>query len=100
MALQIQVQQSVAFTEWLSGLKDKKARAKIADRIDRLARGNPGNIRVVGSGVIEMKIDFGPGYRVYYVRRGDYIVLLLCGGDKGSQTRDIEKAKSIALNLS
>jgi putative addiction module killer protein len=72
------------------------ARAKIAVRIDRLALGNPGDVKAAGAGVSEMRIDYGPGYRVYFARRGNVVVVLLCGGDKASQTRDIAAAKVLA----
>jgi len=81
------------FTDWLAGLRDIKGRAIIRTRIDRLRLGDPGRHRPVGEGVIELKIDFGPGYRVYYGHIGRTVVLLLCGGDKGSQDRDIKRAK-------
>ncbi|HEV2323400.1 MAG TPA: type II toxin-antitoxin system RelE/ParE family toxin [Terracidiphilus sp.] len=84
------------FADWLSRLRDRQARAKILARIDRLEDGNPGKTRSVGSGVVEMKIDFGPGYRVYYIQRGDELVLLLCGGDKSTQDDDILCAKDLA----
>jgi len=84
------------FIEWLKGLKDRRAVARIAMRIDRFEAGNPGDVRDVGDGVSEMKIDYGPGYRVYYARRGKTIYLLLCGGDKRTQDRDIAHAKRIA----
>lgn len=77
-------------------LRDRQGRAKILARIDRLEDGNPGKTRSVGAGVVEMKIDFGPGYRVYYILRGNVMILLLCGGDKGSQGDDIERAKTLA----
>jgi putative addiction module killer protein len=81
-------------------LRDRQGRAKILARIDRLEAGNPGNTRSVGAGVVEMKIDFGPGYRVYYIERGDAVIILLCGGDKSSQDKDIEWAKILAGQLS
>ena len=84
------------FIEWLKGLKDRRAVARIAMRIDRFESGNPGHVRDVGDGVSEMKIDYGPGYRVYYVRREKTIYLLLCGGDKRTQDKDIAEAKRIA----
>lgn len=80
------------YSDWLDGLKDVKARAIIRVRIDRVRLGNFGKCRSVGEGIYELKIDFGPGYRVYFGREGDKLVILLCGGDKGSQKRDIEKA--------
>lgn len=84
------------FINWIGGLKDRRAAARIAVRIDRFEAGNPGQVREVGEGVSEMKIDYGPGYRVYYIRRGKEVYLLLCGGDKDSQSRDIADAKRIA----
>lgn len=78
--------------DWLSSLKDVRARAKIRARINQIRSGNPGNFRSVGNGVTEMKIDFGPGYRIYYAVVGVRVVLLLCGGDKNTQQNDIEKA--------
>lgn len=84
------------FIDWIRGLKDRRAAARIAVRIDRLADGNPGQVRDVGEGVSELKIDYGPGYRVYYIRRGKEVFLLLCGGDKSTQAKDIAEAKRIA----
>jgi len=81
--------------KWLTELRDQKAIARIQIRIDRLALGNPGDVRPVGSGISEMRIDYGPGYRVYFSQRGSEIVILLCGGDKTTQTSDIEKAKRV-----
>ena len=80
------------FSEWLDGLKDIAARAIIRKRLNRIRIGNFGHTRSVGEGVFELKIDFGPGYRVYYGLDGDTLVVLLCGGDKGSQEIDIRKA--------
>jgi putative addiction module killer protein len=77
-------------------LRDKQGRAKILARIDRLENGNPGKTRNVGAGVVEMKIDFGPGYRVYFAKRGQLLILLLCGGNKSTQTQDIQRAKTLA----
>ncbi|MGA2207411.1 MAG: type II toxin-antitoxin system RelE/ParE family toxin [Terracidiphilus sp.] len=92
----MQVRRTEEFAAWLSGLRDKQGRAKILARIDRLEDGNPGKTRSVGAGVVEMKIDFGPGYRVYYIQRGQLLIVLLCGGDKSTQVNDIKRAKSIA----
>jgi putative addiction module killer protein len=80
----------------LGGLRDNQGRAKILARIDQLEDGNPGKTRSVGAGVVEMKIDFGPGYRVYYIQRGQLLILLLCGGDKSTQANDIKQAKALA----
>ncbi len=88
------VTQTDEFTEWLRGLKDQAAKAKVIVRIKRLAAGNPGDVKYF-DGISEMRIDHGPGYRVYYVRDGDTIHLLLCGGDKSTQKKDIEKAKKL-----
>lgn len=92
----IELRSTSTFTEWLAKLKDVLARARIADRLKRLSAGNPGNSRSVGAGVVELKIDVGPGYRVYYIERGSSVILLLCGGDKSSQEKDLAKAKSLA----
>ena len=83
------------FMKWLTGLRDQKAIARIQIWIDRLALGNPGDVRPVGSGISEMRIDYGPGYRVYFSQRGSEIVILLCGGDKTTQKSDIENAKRV-----
>ena len=87
------------FAEWLSRLRDERAVARIAVRINRLALGNPGDVRPVGEGVSEMRIDYGPGYRVYFVQRGEEFIVVLCGGDKSTQSRDIERSKEIARGL-
>ena len=92
----MQVVRTDEFAEWLINLRDRQGRAKVLSRIDRLEEGNPGVTRSVGSGVFEMKIDFGPGYRVYFIRRGEEIVILLCGGDKSTQQRDIQRARALA----
>lgn len=81
------------FTEWLRNLKDQRGRQKIQARLARVRLGNPGFWNSVGEGLFELKIDFGPGYRIYYGQDGDKIIILLCGGDKGSQNADIKKAK-------
>jgi putative addiction module killer protein len=95
----LEVRKTDAFETWLTRLKDRRGRAKIVARIDRLALGNPGDVAPVGEGVSELRIHFGPGYRVYFVRRGKSVVVLLCGGDKGSQERDIAQAKTLAAEL-
>lgn len=87
------------FDTWLRGLKDLRARARIEVRLDRLALGNAGDAKSVGESVKELRIDYGPGYRVYYLQLGRSIVVLLCGGDKRSQGRDIEAAKALARRL-
>lgn len=80
----------------MRNLKDGRGSARIQVRLDRLANGNPGDARPVGHGISELRIDVGPGYRVYYQHRGDVLIVLLCGGDKSTQTKDIEKAHEIA----
>jgi putative addiction module killer protein len=87
---------SGAFERWLQGLKDLNARSRVIARLDRLALGNPGDVKPVGSGVSELRIDYGPGYRVYFTQRGPIVILLLCGGDKRTQASDIKRAISIA----
>jgi len=95
----IEVRQTRRFKTWFDRLQDLRARARIQVRIDRLSLGHPGDTKPVGSGVSEMRIDFGPGYRVYFVRKGAELVVLLAGGDKDSQTRDIALAISLAADL-
>jgi putative addiction module killer protein len=92
----IEVRETVEFSRWLTRLRDARARSKILVRIARLAHGNPGDVAPVGGGLSELRIDYGPGYRIYYVQRGNRYVLLLAGGDKGSQGRDIVRAKRLA----
>lgn len=92
----IEFKQTEIFRKWRLKLKDQRARAIIASRLDRLAFGNAGDVKPVGQGVSELRIDFGPGYRVYFIRQGKEIIILLCGGDKSTQARDIETAKRLA----
>lgn len=87
------------FDRWLEGLRDRRARVRIQFRIDRMELGNFGDAKSVGEGVRELRIDYVPGYRVYFVQRGQEVVILLCGGDKGSQARDIELARRMAKEL-
>jgi putative addiction module killer protein len=87
------------FRAWLRGLKDRVGAARIAARLDRLAAGNPGDVKPVGQGVSELRVPHGPGYRVYFVQRGTILIVILCGGDKGSQTRDIKRAHELAAQL-
>jgi putative addiction module killer protein len=98
--LVMEVRQTDAFRAWLRNLRDDKAAARIVLRIRRLEQGNPGDAKSVGAGVVEMRIDYGPGYRAYYVQRGPIVVVLLCGGDKRTQTRDVKRAKALAEELS
>lgn len=89
------IRQTEIFAAWFAALRDEQARARINVRIKRLALGNPGDVRPVGAGVSELRVDYGPGYRVYFAQRGEAFVLLLCGGDKRTQDRDIGQAQSI-----
>jgi putative addiction module killer protein len=95
----IVVRQTAVFTAWYDGLRDEKARARIKVRIDRLSLGNPGDVKPVGKGVSEMRIDYGPGYRLYFVQRGRMVVILLCGGDKQTQAGDIAQAIKLAQEV-
>jgi putative addiction module killer protein len=90
------VVRSETFDRWLRKLKDRRAVARVLVRIDRLAAGNPGDVKSVGEGISELRINYGPGYRVYYLQDGDMLVVLLCGGDKSTQDDDIKNAKRIA----
>jgi putative addiction module killer protein len=92
----LRVLKSATFETWFTGLRDRQAQARINARIRRLSLGNPGDVKPVGSGVSEMRIDYGPGYRVYYLQHGKTLVLICCGGDKRSQDADIERAIEIA----
>jgi putative addiction module killer protein len=93
------IRQTERFAAWFEGLRDRQAARRIQMRIDRLAAGNPGQHRVLSGGVVEMKIDDGPGYRVYFTQRGIEIVVLLCGGDKRTQQADIKTALKLAARL-
>jgi putative addiction module killer protein len=93
-----EILKSATFDAWFSRLKDRQAMARIAARIDRLAIGNPGDVKSVGSGISEMRIDYGPGYRVYFVQHGAAVVVILCGGDKRTQAADIKRAIKIAAD--
>jgi putative addiction module killer protein len=95
----LELRKTDRFDAWLQGLKDLRARARVQARLDRLALGNPGDVRSVGEGVSELRVDHGPGYRVYYVRHGEAVVLLLCGGDKRTQVQDIKTAKRMVREL-
>jgi len=95
----IEIRKTDNFVRWLDGLRDVRARAKVQARIERLAGGNPGDVQPVGEGVSEMRIDFGPGYRVYFKRFGREIVILLAGGDKRTQSADIKTALRLARSL-
>jgi putative addiction module killer protein len=91
-----EVRQTAAFAEWLNALGDLAAQARVLERLRRLQGGNFGDSKSVGEGVSELRMDFGPGYRAYYVRRGKEVILLLCGGDKATQKHDIIQARKLA----
>ena len=95
----IEIRKTADFDKWLKKLKDQNAKARIAARIQRLAFGNPGDAKPVGEGVSELRIDYGPGYRIYCLQRGKALIVLLCGGDKSTQAADIATAKSLAKKL-
>lgn len=95
----IEVLRTSEFLKWLRRIRDVRAQSAIAARIDRLAWGNAGDVKAVGHGVSELRIRFGPGYRVYYVQRGGVLIVLLCGGDKSSQDADIARAQVMARKL-
>jgi putative addiction module killer protein len=92
----LELKQTETFRRWRLQLKDERTRAVIASRLDRLAFGNSGDAKPVGEGISELRIDYGPGYRIYFQRRGNSFVILLCGGDKSTQSRDIQTAKRLA----
>ena len=94
-----ELRKTEVYAKWLDGLRDVRARARILVRVERLAAGNPGDVRPVGEGVSELRIDYGPGYRVYFKTQGRRIVVLLAGGDKRTQRRDIETALRLVRNL-
>lgn len=95
----LEIRKTDAFVQWLDGLRDIHTRARVLARIERLAGGNPGDVKPVGEGVSELRIDYGPGYRVYYKKQGREVILLLAGGDKRSQAGDIKAALRMARNL-
>lgn len=95
----IEIRKTEAFIRWLDGLNDIRVRARILVRIERLSAGNPGDVRPVGEGVSELRIDYGPGYRVYFKKIGQQVIILLAGGDKSSQARDIKTALRLSRNL-
>ena len=95
----LQIRKTDVYAIWIDSLRDLQGRARILVRVERLAAGNPGNVKPVGEGVSELRIDFGPGYRVYFTQRGREIVILLAGGDKSSQSTDIKTALRLAKNL-
>ena len=92
----LEVRRTEEFARWLRDLRDLRAKAKVQARVERLIGGNPGDVRPVGAGVSELRIDHGPGYRVYYQQKGSFLLILLAGGDKSTQARDIESAIAFA----
>ena len=95
----IEVRQTEAYFQWFNALRDRQARARIDVRIRRLSMGNPGDVKPVGRGVSELRIDYGPGYRLYFIQRGDTLIILLAGGDKSTQAQDIKTALDLAKDL-
>lgn len=95
----IELRKTETYARWIDDLRDVHARARILARVERLATGNPGDVKPVGEGVSELRINYGPGYRVYYTQRGRELVILLAGGDKSTQARDIKTALRLARNL-
>ena len=92
----VELVKTTVFGNWLDRLRDRRAKARILDRIERMAMGHRGDVKPIGGGLSEMRIHHGPGYRVYFMERGPLLIVLLCGGDKGSQSRDIERATLLA----
>ena len=95
----IEIRETDIYAKWFFRLKDERAKARINARIYRLSMGNPGDVKPVGEGVSELRIDCGPGYRVYFIKRGNILVILLCGGDKSTQSSDIAAAKTLARGV-
>ena len=95
----IEMRKTELYARWLDGLRDIRARARVQARVERLAMGNAGDVKPVGAGVSALRVDYGPGYRVYFTRRGDQIVILLAGGSKRTQDSDIKTALNLARNL-
>ncbi len=95
----IEMKKTDAYARWLDDLRDIRARARVQARVERLAAGNPGDVKPAGEGVSEMRIDYGPGYRVYFTRRGNEVIILLAGGDQRTQDADIKTAQGLAHNL-
>ena len=94
-----EIRETEAFSKWIDGLQDIRARARILARIERLATGNPGDVKPVGEGVSELRINYGSGYRVYFRKIGQKVIILLAGGDKSSQSKDIKTALRLSRNL-
>ena len=98
-SLVLEIRQTETYARWFEGLRDRQARMRIIVRVRRLSLGNPGDVKPVGEGVSELRIDYGPGYRVYFVQRGQALVILFAGGDKRTQGRDIKTALELARHL-
>ena len=99
MEVVIEIRETITFANWIESLRDRQASTRIQARIVRLRNGNPGDVKPVGEGVSEMRIDHGPGYRIYFIRKGSELIILLAGGDKSTQQKDIKTALSLAKNL-
>lgn len=95
----VKLRKTETYAKWLDGLRDLQARARVQVRVERLAAGNPGDVKPVGKGVSELRINYGPGYRIYFVQKGDELIILLAGGDKSMQAKDIKIALNLAQNL-
>lgn len=95
----MEIRQTTTYEKWFEALKDRNARMRINIRIRRLASGNPGDVKPVGNGISEIRINYGPGYRVYLIQKGNRLIILLCGGDKSTQSRDIKKAQELTEHL-
>jgi len=95
----VEIRKTDVFVDWLNGLKDIRARARVLVRIERLAAGNPGDVKPVSEGISELRISYGPGYRVYFKKRGKELIILLAGGDKSTQSKDVKTALRLARNL-
>lgn len=95
----LEIRETHVYARWFSSLRDRRAKARIDTRIRRLSLGNPGDVKPVGSGVSELRLDYGPGYRIYFVQRGSTLIVLLAGGDKRTQTQDIKQALELAKDL-
>ena len=95
----LEIRETTAYAAWFRGLRDQAAKARIDVRIRRLSLGNPGDVRPVGDGVSELRIPYGPGYRIYFISQGSMFIVLLAGGDKSSQAKDIQHAKDLARHL-
>lgn len=95
----LSIRTTQTFDRWCSALRDNAARIRIQVRIDRMLNGNPGDVKALGGGIFEMRVDHGPGYRIYFQRRDEVLVVLLCGGNKSTQRADVERARHLAVNL-